>query len=486
MSARKTYRSRATGYAARTQAFARSPTAGKSECRYSRAMLAGGIRASIANARSYRANPVAFYRSLTGGGDGYRAVAPFDFFGPNLLVNDPELVGTVLTSPSGEGFGKGDLRFFAVLRRMLGNGLFTVEGEHHRAQRRALRPMLQPRALAGGGAGAGGGGAAGGAAGDAMSRAAERLRSEWSDGPDRVVDVQDAAGRVALDLLADAVAGPSHAHRVRELGLLVERAERPLLDVLEAPVVFPAWLRTPANRRLGAATDALRRSAAELLLADGIEPGALLEGLRRDADGDQLLDELVTLVVAGHQSTAASIAFSLHLLAAHPEHAARLAAEARSVLAGRPATMADLPSLPYTALVVAESMRLFPPVWIITRRVLRERQWAGRRVPAGAVVHVCPHTLHRNPAHWPEPDRFAPERFADLDARRGRHRFAYAPFGGGPHKCIGNHFALAATAIVLATLAPSVRFAPPAAEPTVGARSFTVAEGGLPLRLLRP
>lgn len=431
-------------------------------------MPGGAVLASLANARGYRANPVAFYRGLTGPTSDYRAVAAFDFFGPNLLVNDPELVGAVLTSPSGVGFGKDGLRFFTVLRRMLGDGLFTVEGPPHNSRRRALQPIL--RSLDG-------------CAAAAMTAAASRLRDEWSAGPSRSVDVQEAAGRTALHLLAAALVGPAHADMVCELGYLFERAEAPLLRVLEAPVVFPAWLPTPGNRRLRRASDALRRRALELLSAPDIEPGSLLGRIRRQVD-DGLLDELVTLVVAGHQSTAAAIAFSLYLLAAHPSASSRVAAEAAAVLGDRPATMADLPALPYTAAVVAESIRLYPPVWIITRRVVSAGSLDGYGVvPAGAVIHICPHTLHRNPAHWPSPDRFSPDRFLSPG---GRHRFAYAPFGAGPHKCIGNHFALAATAIVLATLAPAVRFAPPASEPRVGARSFTVAEGGLPLVLLRP
>jgi cytochrome P450 len=125
-------------------------------------------------------------------------------------------------------------------------------------------------------------------------------------------------------------------------------------------------------------------------------------------------------------------------------------------------------------------MRLFPPVWIITRRTIGTQRLGGHSLKPGTTVHICPHTLHRNPAHWPEPDRFMPERF---DGTGHRHRFAYAPFGGGPHKCVGNDFALMATAIVIATVAPAVHLHPPAQEVTVSARSFTVPEGGLQLRL---
>jgi cytochrome P450 len=202
--------------------------------------------------------------------------------------------------------------------------------------------------------------------------------------------------------------------------------------------------------------------------------------LARESDRTRILDELVTLVVAGHQSTAAAITFTLYLLAKHPSEARRIAEEATGALNGRAATIDDLPALPRTAMVVAESMRLFPPVWIITRRTIGTQRLGGHSLKPGTTVHICPHTLHRNPAHWPEPDRFMPERF---DGTHHRHRFAYAPFGGGPHKCVGNDFALMATAIVIATVAPAVHLHPPAQEVTVSARSFTVPEGGLRLRL---
>jgi cytochrome P450 len=430
-------------------------------------VVLGTARASLMNARAYGTNPVAFYRGVSGSGDGYRAVAPFDLFGQNVLINDPDLVAEVLASPSGERFGKTGLRFFAVIRRMLGSGLFGIDGDQHQRQRRLLYPVLRGDALR--------------PAAGAMSRAAERLREEWAVPPDRTVDVAEAATRTSLELLAEALVGPPLAASVVELGHLFTHAEPTLLRVLKAPVVFPDRLPTPGNRRLGHATAALRNRAADLLRLDEPAPDTVLGRLlARESDRTRVLDELVTLVVAGHQSTAAAITFTLYLLAKHPSEARRIAEEATAALNGRAATIDDLPALPRTAMVVAESMRLFPPVWIITRRTIGTQRLGGHSLKPGTTVHICPHTLHRNPAHWPEPDRFMPERF---DGTGHRHRFAYAPFGGGPHKCVGNDFALMATAIVIATVAPAVHLHPPAQEVTVSARSFTVPEGGLQLRL---
>jgi cytochrome P450 len=432
------------------------------------------VRASLANAQAFGANPVAFYRGITGSGEGYRAVVPFDMFGPNLLINDPGLVRTVLLSPDGGDFRKDGLRFFAVMRRMLGNGVFTVDGDLHRPKRRLVQPILRPRSL--------------GTATEAMTHAARQLRDEWASGGTRVVDVQAAANGTALDLLAEAFAGQRRAAEIRELAELSLAAEGPLLHLLKAPVVFPERLPTPANRRLARASRALRERAAGVLRSSGAvppAPGSLLAQLLEQAKAagtsrTDLVDELVTLVVAGHQSTAAAIAFTFYALAANAEPARLVQREASGVLGGRPATAADLPDLRHTRMVVDEAVRMYPPVWIITRRAVRGTELGGRNLPAGTIVHICPHTLHRNPAHWQEPDRFRPERFATAGQR---HRFAYAPFGGGAYKCVGNHFALWATAIVVATVGAAVRLAVPPTEVQVSARSFTIAENGLHLTI---
>ena len=430
-------------------------------------MRLGTLPASLANARAYADNPIAFYRSLSGAGGGFGAVVRFEFFGPHVLINDPELVAAVLSSPSGGGFNKDGLRFFAVVRRVTGDGLFSIDGPRHLERRRRVEPGLRwgvLRRTAGTGA---------------MSRMAERMRAELVASTGQVVDVADVAGRAVLDLLAEALAGPALAEPVRELGRLFEQAEPHLLRVLQAPVVFPGWVPTPNNRRLARAAAAFRDRAAELLRTGGYPPDSLLGRLQdRGVEPRHLLDELVTFVVGGHQSTAAAVGFALYLLAAYPDEAELVAREADQVLRGRAATADDLPALPRTGMVVAESLRLYPPVWIIMRRMAGSRELPGWRLSPGTTVHISPHTLHRNPRYWPEPDAFRPDRFADPGAG---HRFAYAPFGGGPHKCVGNHFALMATAIVIATVAQAVRLGPPAAAPVVSARSFTVPVGGIPL-----
>jgi cytochrome P450 len=439
-----------------------------------------GVAVSLRNAREIGRDPLAFYSRLTLAGGRYRDLARFDLFGENLLVNDPEAAGRVLTSPPEAGeFSKEGLRYFRVLRRLLRRGLFTSEGEFHLRQRRRLQPVFQRGPVEELAAG--------------ITEAIGATAARWERGAGTVVDVQQAMLDLALDALAAAVVGPDLRDAVRRFAPASEAAERRLLATLAAPVLLPAWVPTPANRGLGAAARDVHAIARGLVarrrdtLQAGAAPDALLTRLlRRELAGPamgeaQLRDEVVTLLVGGYESTAQALTWTWYLLAAHPEAAGRLREETRAVLAGRPAAPGDVPRLPYARMVVDEALRLYPPVWAINRRALRDGELRGRRVRRGAVLTVCPYTLHRHPGHWARPGAFDPGHFAP-DQRRAPH--AYLPFGAGRHRCLGVHFALLTATLAVATLAQRFAFAPPdrLAEPATGA--FTYPRHGLRLRLL--
>jgi cytochrome P450 len=189
----------------------------------------------------------------------------------------------------------------------------------------------------------------------------------------------------------------------------------------------------------------------------------------------------VTLLLAGHETTASTLSWSLHLLDRHPEVWRRVHDEAVEVFGGRAPEYDDLRRLTYTSAVVSEAMRLFPPVWLLPRIAIEDDVVGGYRVPAGADVVVSPYTLHRHPAFWPEPDRFDPERFLG-DAGTDRPRFAYIPFGAGPRFCVGNHLGLLEAVFVLALLCRDLRLTglpgrPVVAEPMLSLR----IRGGLPV-----
>jgi cytochrome P450 len=165
----------------------------------------------------------------------------------------------------------------------------------------------------------------------------------------------------------------------------------------------------------------------------------------------QLRDEVMTFLLAGHETTAVALTWAWYLLDRNPDVVARLRAEVRAALAGRVPTLEDLPRLGYARMVAEEAMRLYPPVWGFMRQALGPDQLGGYAVPKNAVITISPWVTHRHPQFWEEPERFDPERFTPARVRE-RPRFAYLPFSGGPRLCIGNEFALMESTLVLAML----------------------------------
>jgi cytochrome P450 len=156
---------------------------------------------------------------------------------------------------------------------------------------------------------------------------------------------------------------------------------------------------------------------------------------------EQLRDEVMTMLLAGHETTANALTWIWHLLDRHPEVLARLTAEVDGVLAGRVPTVEDLPALPYTKMVIQEALRVYPPVWRMGRTPLADDAIGGYRIPAGAVLIICQYILHRDPRYWDNPQAFDPERFS-AERSANRPRFAYLPFGAGPRACIGSALAM--------------------------------------------
>ena len=171
----------------------------------------------------------------------------------------------------------------------------------------------------------------------------------------------------------------------------------------------------------------------------------------------QLHDEVLTLLLAGNETTAMALAWAWYLLAQHPEVEARLAAELETTLAGRTPTLEDLPRLPYTQMVLEETMRLYPPAWFLMRKAIHEDTIGGYTIPANTFISYSAYTLHRHPDFWDTPERFDPERFTP-ERSANRPRFAYLPFGAGPRLCIGNSFAMLEGQLILATVAQRYRF----------------------------
>jgi cytochrome P450 len=339
-------------------------------------------------------------------------------------------------------------RLVARTRVLIGDGLFTSEGGSWLRQRRLAQPAFHRARIAA-------------LVGPIVDATAERLAG-WDAAAARgaVVDVAAGMSALTLTIVGRALFGHDLGARAAEAGRALQAALAFTAARTLSYVALPLALPTPRHRAFRAAVRVLddvvfglidaRRSAGEaredllgLLMAarDGETGEALTPG--------QLRDQVMTFVLAGHETTAVALAWTCWLLARHPGVAAAVAAEVRDVLGGRRPAFDDVARLRLTRMAIEEAMRLYPPVWGIGRQAIGEDRIGGHRLPAGAVVNVSPWVTHRHPAFWPEPERFEPARFAP-DAVASRPRFAYFPFGGGPRQCIGESFALLEAQLVLA------------------------------------
>jgi cytochrome P450 len=396
----------------------------------------------------FRRDPLAFLRQLAlAHGD----VVSFRIGqGEAFLVNDPDLIRDVLVTHD-RRFSKG--QGLRVAERLLGQGLLTSEGEFHRRQRRLAQPAFHRQRIAG--------------YATTMSRHALDWQDRWRDGDG--MDVAQEMGGLTLRIAAKTLFDCDVAEEIRDISEALTESLRlyswatlPFAARLEPFLPFLTRRFDQARDRLDAV---VYRMIAERR-ASGEDRGDLLSMLLLacDPDGDggrmtdhQLRDEAMTLLLAGHETTANVLAWTWYLLAQSPEAEARLHAEVDEVVSGRVPTVDDVPRLPYTRRVLAESMRCYPPAWIIARRALEDCPLEAFTVPAGALVLMSQWVTHHDPRYYPDPFRFDPERW-DPERAAERPKFAYYPFGGGSRLCIGEQFAWMEGILVLATLAARWRF----------------------------
>lgn len=366
-----------------------------------------------------------------------------DFYG----VFSPDGVRQVLAGEAAN-FRK-ENSFYDELRTSVGNGLLTSQDADYQRQRRMVQPLFTRRRVDG--------------YADALAQEAQSLAERWRAVPGGVVDAAEETSRFALRAVARILFGAD----VEQAIAVVHRSFPVLGEYVKdrgyAPVRLPRTWPTRANRRGAEAQRALYgvcdRIIAERAARGGDEDADDLLALltrARDDDGErldpaELRDQVLVFLLAGHETTATALAFALHLLALHPEQRRLARAEARTVLAGRAPTAADLEALPYITRVLKEAMRLYPSAALGGRRAVEETVIDGYVIPAGAQVVVAPLVTHRHPDHWVDPERFDPDRFLP-EAERARHRYAWFPFGGGPRACIGQHFSMLEAVLALGVL----------------------------------
>ena len=407
----------------------------------------------------------------------YGNVVSFRFFStPVCLINDSSGIEHVLVTEH-QSFTKS--MDYRALTRVLGQGLLTSEGEFWKRQRRLVQPaFFRDRILSYGGI---------------MTSYTARLLETWQDG--EVRDVHRDMMRLTLEIAARSLFNVAIEGDAGTIGraLTVVMNQMPKLAGF---AFLPDWVPVPGLggfRRALADLDKIVYGIIHDRRATGEHPGDLLDMLldARDEEGAgmsdlQLRDEVMTLLLAGHETTANTLAWTLYLLAQNPEQQSRLQSEAREVLAGRAAEAAGLHRLPYTQMVLMEAQRLYPPAWAIGRKALRDFEVCGYHLSAGTNLIISQWVLHRDPQFYPDPERFNPERWRDevSGGRRSLPKFAYLPFGAGPRVCVGASLALTESALVLATLMQRFRFSLASAKPVQPFPSVTLRpRHGLPLRV---
>lgn len=378
------------------------------------------------------------------------------------LVNDADLIKRILLD-NNKNYVKQPLN--AVKNPLMGEGLLTSEGDIWRRQRRLAQPAFHRQQIDG--------------FAQTMATSTHKRLNEWEKWANsgRSFDLAEEMMMLTLDIVTRTLFGNALSS---EETATINRLMVPILRGTRRHVMLSRWIgeapNLPTNRRY-------YRQVAELdeivnrLIAERkrqAEVGSDLLGMLLSAEDEetgermtdqQLRDEVMTLFLAGHETTANLLAWTWALLGEHPDVGHSVRMEIESQLGNRPPMLADMANLPYTQMVLKESMRLYPPAWMTLRSPLEDDLWCGERLRADARIMICIYTLHRSPTYWRDPEQFDPTRFADPVALP--HRFAYIPFGGGPRLCIGKQFALLEATVILAMMMQRYKVTPSPMAPAI-------------------
>lgn len=393
-----------------------------------------------------------------------------------FVLNRPEDIETVLLTQR-TNFIKHRF-FWRHVTAIFGNGLLTSEGEFWLRQRRLAAPAFHPDRIA--------------AYGDVMTAYADRQAGAWTDGETR--DIHADMMRVTMEIVSKTLFDVEVEKDVDEIGRSFDLVIREIAKRFRRPVKIADWIPLPGNRRYRRGVALLDRLVARVLAERRARPGDrgdLLSMLMaaRDDDGRpmsdrQLRDELITLFLAGHETTAIALSWTLFLLAKNPAVEERLRREIGEAIGDRLPAAADLPRLSYADAVVKESLRLYPPAYVVGRESLADCAIGGYDVPARTTVYFSPWVLHRDPRHFPDAESFRPERWLDGSTAK-LPKSVYIPFGGGPRVCIGERFAMMEGVLVLATLLRRFRLEMDGPDPVPFPSITLRPEGGPVMRVRR-
>lgn len=341
-----------------------------------------------------------------------------------------------------------ETRAFDDLKPMLGNGLLVSNGDFWLRQRRLMQPAFHRQQIS--------------SFAELMINETQAMLDGWAvpSRSGKTINVQQEMMRLTLAIVTQALFESKVSDPEGTIGKSIGILLADSIFRFDHPFYPPLWAPTGQNRKF-------KRARAELdgviyaLIADRRRQSgehadllAMLMAAQDDTNGsgmsdEQLRDEVMTLFLAGHETTAVALSWTFFLLSQNPEVEARLRNELDNSLDGRLPTIGDLPAMPYTRMVLDESMRLFPPAWITERKAVNDDEICSYRIPAGTTIVISPYVTHRHAQFWPQAEVFDPQRFSP-ERTAGRPRYAYFPFGGGPRQCIGNNFALIEAHLILA------------------------------------
>jgi cytochrome P450 len=367
-------------------------------------------------------------------------------FGPSrhmYLLTNPEHIKEVLVTKQAH-FRKA--KGLQVARAVVGDGILTSEGQKHMRQRRLMQPAFRRERIA--------------AYADVMVRQGLAMMDRWKDGDIR--DVHQDMMKVTLAIITETMFGKGLTEGVEKIGRAIEIGLQYVSNKASAIIDIPLGVPTPQNQKFQEAAKTLDKTIYEIIEERRRNGGegrndllAMLLAARDEEDG-QVRDEVMTIFVAGHETTANTMSWIWYLLATHPEAERKLWTELDEVLGGRLPTAEDVPRLVYTNQIISETLRLYPAAWVINREVVDEVEIGGHVYRPGETLMMSQYVMHRSSRYFDNPDQFIPERFGG-DLLKRIPAFAYFPFGGGPRICIGNNFALMEAALLLATIAQRFR-----------------------------
>ncbi len=362
-----------------------------------------------------------------------------------FFLSEPEAIKQVLVTDQ-RHFVKS--RGVQMLKPLLGEGLLTAEGESHLRQRRLVQPAFHRQRIEG--------------YGQSMAEYSRLLAARWQ--PGQTVDVSHEMMQLTLAIVSKTLFDANVDDEADEIGAALTESMQAFIRRMSLLGPLLERLPLPGTRRSERARARLDQTIYRIIEArrrSGEDRGdllsTLLTGLDDEGDGTgltdvQVRDEAMTLFLAGHETTANLLTWTWYLLSQNPDAEARLHAELDNVLAGRVPEPGDMPNLPYVRKVLSESLRLYPPAYVIGRQPKEDYELLGYRVPAGSPILMSQYVVHRDPRYYPDPEHFDPERWTPEEQAR-RPRFAFFPFGGGTRVCIGEQFAWLEGSLALSTLA---------------------------------